>query len=171
MEARILRRRIRCLLCLFVAALVLSGLTAVPLIREIDTLDRFLGMDSSIAPWWPEMSQWISALKEGLHETQDRRPFMFYGTDWLAFAHIVIAIAFWGPISDPVRNVWVVHWAMIACVLVIPLALVFGPMRGIPPFWRWIDCSFGILGIIPLWISDKWIRRLTLLEQAGFSRD
>ena len=27
-----------------------------------------------------------------------------YGTDWLAFAHITIAVAFLGPLKDPVRN-------------------------------------------------------------------
>jgi hypothetical protein len=169
MEAQTLRRRIRCLLCFFVAALVASGLTAVPLTWEIDTLDRFLGKESSWARWWPEMSQWIAALHEGLHETDARCPFMFYGTDWLAFAHVVIAIAFVGPILDPTRNVWVIHWGMIACVLVIPTVLIFGPLRGIPPFWRWIDCSFGILGIVPLWITHNWVRRLTFLEQAGLS--
>ncbi|SCF41963.1 hypothetical protein [Micromonospora mirobrigensis] len=34
---------------------------------------------------------------------------MLYGTDWLAFAHLVLAVAFWGPLRDPVRNVWVVQ--------------------------------------------------------------
>jgi hypothetical protein len=55
-----------------------------------------------------------------------------YGTDWLAFAHLVIAIAFLGPLKDPVRNIWVVEFGMIACLLVIPLALICGPIRGIP---------------------------------------
>ena len=25
--------------------------------------------------------------------------------DWLAFAHVVIAVAFWGPLRDPVKNI------------------------------------------------------------------
>ena len=40
--------------------------------------------------------------------------------------------------------------AMLACAGVIILALVCGPIRGIPVFWTLIDCSFGIVGAIPL---------------------
>ena len=47
----------------------------------------------------------------------------------------------------------VVEFGMIACVLVLPLALICGPLRGIPLFWRLIDCSFGIVGIVPLWFA------------------
>ncbi len=54
---------------------------------------------------------------------------------------------------------------MIACVLVVPLALICGPLRGIPFFWRLIDCSFGILGFIPLWIARNDIRRIGALEK------
>jgi hypothetical protein len=78
---------------------------------------------------------------------------MAYGTDWLAFAHIVIAIYFIGPLLDPVRNEWVIHAGLIGCLLVLPLALVCGPLRGIPLYWcgrRLIDCSFGVLGAVPL---------------------
>jgi hypothetical protein len=58
-----------------------------------------------------------------------------YGTDWLAFAHLVIAVAFWGPLRDPVRNIWVIEWGMIACVGIVPLALFAGPVRDIPLWW------------------------------------
>jgi hypothetical protein len=70
-------------------------------------------------------------------------PFIACGTDWLAFAHLVIAIAFWGPVRDPVRNIWVVQFGMTAC-----LAVVAGPVRGIP-WWWWqlIDISFGVESI------------------------
>ena len=74
-------------------------------------------------------------------------PFLFYGTDWLAFGHVVIALAFIGPLRNPWRNRWVVEWGILACVLVIPWALVFGPLRGIPFFWRLIDTSFGFGGL------------------------
>ena len=33
-----------------------------------------------------------------------------------------------------------------ACLAVIPLALICGPIRGIPFYWRLIDCSFGVIG-------------------------
>jgi hypothetical protein len=86
---------------------------------------------------------------------------MAYGTDWLAFAHLVIAVAFWGPLRDPVRNVWVVQFGMIACLAVIPLALIAGPIRGIPVWWRLIDISFGVVGLVPLLFAYSGIRRLT----------
>jgi hypothetical protein len=31
-------------------------------------------------------------------------PFLAYGTDWLAFVHLVIAVAFVGPFFDPVPD-------------------------------------------------------------------
>jgi hypothetical protein len=69
----------------------------------------------------------------------------------------VIAIAFVGPFVDPVRNKWVITFGLIGCAGVIPLALVAGPIRGIPFPWRLIDCSFGILGSLPLFICARSI--------------
>ncbi len=45
-------------------------------------------------------------------------------------------------------------------MLVIPYALVFGGSRGIPFWWRLIDCSFGVLGFIPLWFCRQWTSEL-----------
>jgi hypothetical protein len=106
------------------------------------------------------MVDWIERVAAGLTEADARYPFLLYGTDWLAFAHLVIAVAFWGPIKDPVRNVWIVQWAMIACAGIIPLALIAGPVRGIPFFWTLIDMSFGVVGVIPLLIVYRYIRQL-----------
>ena len=61
------------------------------------------------------------------------------------------------------RNLWVIEFGMIACALVIPLALICGPLRGIPAFWRMIYCSFGVVVFSPLWLG-KYVRRLTVLE-------
>jgi len=80
---------------------------------------------------------------------------MAYGTDWLAFGHLVIATAFIGPLRDPVRNKWIIDWGLIACVGVLPLALICGPLRGIPFYWRLIDCSFGFVGAIPFRIRRR----------------
>jgi hypothetical protein len=93
---------------------------------------------------------WIERVYQALSDTNARYPFLAYGTDWLAFAHLVIAVAFIGPYIDPVRNKWIITFGLIACAGVIPLALIAGPIRGIPFPWRLIDCSFGILGCIPL---------------------
>ncbi|MDH3938671.1 MAG: hypothetical protein OEV68_15210, partial [candidate division Zixibacteria bacterium] len=69
-------------------------------------------------------------------------------------------LAFVGPLRDPVKNVWVIQFGMIACVLVVPYALIFGYVRGIPLSWRVIDCSFGVIGILPLWLVRNYIRKL-----------
>ena len=95
-----------------------------------------------------------------LQDTNARYPFLAYGTDWLAFAHLVIAIAFIGPFLDPVRNKWVITFGLIACAAVIPLALIAGAIRGIPFPWRLIDCSFGVFGSIPLMICRRSIEML-----------
>jgi len=94
-------------------------------------------------------------------------PFLFYATDWLAFGHFVIAIVFIGALRDPVRNRWLFDFGLIACVLVIPYALVFGGLRGIPIWWRLIDCSFGVFGFIPLWFCRKWTDELEQVENVG----
>ena len=92
--------------------------------------------------------------------TNARYPFLAYGTDWLAFAHLVIAVAFVGPWRDPVRNRWVVTFGLIACAGVIPLALIAGAVRGIPLYWRLIDCAFGVGGAALLWPCARAIQEL-----------
>jgi hypothetical protein len=72
-------------------------------------------------------------------------------------------VAFYGVYRDPVRNIWVVEFGMIACVGIIPLALICGPIRGIPSWWTVIDMSFGVFGIIPLYALRRMIKRLELL--------
>jgi hypothetical protein len=164
MEAQRLRKRVRNLLLFFVFALVVSGATAWPLKWEIDILLKLVGPGTFMEGLWPAMADWIAFVHQGLTAVHRDYPFLFYGTDWLAFAHVVIAVAFWGPLKDPVKNAWVVEWGMIACVLVVPLALICGPIRGIPFFWRLMDCSFGVFGIIPLWLARNDIRRIVGLE-------
>jgi hypothetical protein len=106
------------------------------------------------------LGPWIDRVNEGLSATNARYPFLAYGTDWLAFAHLVIAVAFIGPFIDPVRNKWVIRFGLIACAGVAPLALIAGPIRGIPLGWRLIDCSFGVIGSIPLLICRRSILAL-----------
>jgi len=158
-------RIVRILLALFILGLALSGLTAFPLIMEVNILERIMGRGSIVESIWPAMAHWISFVHQGLNEVNNKYPFMFYGTDWLAFAHITIAISFLGQLRDPVRNIWVVEFGMIACVLLIPLALICGPIRGLPYFWIIIDCSFGVFGIIPLVIAHRNIKRIMWFEQ------
>jgi hypothetical protein len=158
----ILQKRIRLLLILFVAGLLISGATAVPLETELKIVTKAMGVDSG-APG-NGLANWLRTVRDALIETNARFPFLAYGTDWLAFAHFVIAIAFIGPLRDPIKNVWVIEFGMIACLLVIPFALFIAGIRGIPFGWRLIDCSFGIFGIMPLWLCRKYIRELARLQ-------
>ncbi|MEU6175683.1 hypothetical protein ABZ832_27715 [Streptantibioticus parmotrematis] len=153
-----LLRRIRIWLVVFVVCLVLSGATAFPLVHEVRWLD---GMHL------PLVAHWIHTCRVGLVATDARYPFVLYGTDWLAFAHLVIAVAFYGPYRDPVRNIWVIEFGMIACVGIIPLALICGPIRGIPFGWTLIDMSFGVFGIVPLLAVHRMIKRLERFELAA----
>ncbi len=100
-------------------------------------------------------------MHEGLANTHAAYPFIAYGTDWLAFGHLVIALFLLGALIDPVRNLWVVRAGMIASAFVIPCALICGALREIPLWWRAIDSLFGIAGFIPLWIAARMIRRLS----------
>jgi hypothetical protein len=43
---------------------------------------------------------------------------------------------------------------------VIPLAFICGPIRGIPFWWRVIDCSFGVFGALPLLYCLRLVRRM-----------
>ena len=159
----IVLRRVQVLLLVFILGLAVSGLTAIPLETELNILARMIGADSANVSTQSGMVQWIHRVHEGLLTTNAHYPFLAYGTDWLAFAHIVIAIAFIGPLRDPIKNIWVIEWGMIACVLVIPCAFIMGGVRGIPWGWRLIDCSFGIFGIIPLWFCRYYIHELSAL--------
>jgi hypothetical protein len=161
MTERYLLRRIRFWLALFMIGLVLSGITAFPLRTELGWLDgvlhmrslRRIGQSTGLAPW-------IDRVENGVSETDARYPFLAYGTDWLAFAHLVIAVAFIGPYIDPIPNKWVITFGLIACAGVIPLALIAGAIRGIPFGWRLIDCSFGVFGAVPLLLSRRSILAL-----------
>jgi len=131
--------------------LVLSGVTAFPLAWEMRCVAGWLGIDPSLPPQhYQGLAFWLSTVNRGLQESYAGFPWLAYGTDWLAFAHIAIAVYFIGPLVDPVRNVWVIYAGLIGCCLVLPLALICGPLRGIPFYWRLIDCSFGVFGSLPL---------------------
>jgi hypothetical protein len=47
--------------------------------------------------------------------------------------------------------------------MIFPLAFICGPIRHIPFYWQLIDCSFGIIGIIPLFFCYRWIKQLEIL--------
>jgi hypothetical protein len=152
-----LRGRIRLLVTCFIVGLALSGITAFPLLHELNLLVRWVGTSGDLAVW-------VVRVRDALAATYHDYPFMGYGTDWLAFGHLVIALFFIGVWRDPVRNVFTLHAGLIACAGVIPIAMICGAVRGIPLYWRLIDCSFGIFGAIPLWWTLRLTRQLEAIE-------
>jgi hypothetical protein len=89
-----------------------------------------------------------------------------YGTDWLAFGHIVIAMFFIGPLVHPLTSRSNIRVGIVACVSIIPLALICGPIRGIPFYWQLIDISFGVIGIIPLLYCLRLLKQIESHPQA-----
>lgn len=144
---------IRRLLLGFMVILFLSGLTAIPVEFELSVLLKIFPSPNQIHDWLDKV---LSAYKKLNHDT----PFLLYGYDWLAFAHFILAILFIGPYRDPIKNIWVIEFGLIACVLIFPLAFIAGPFRGIPIGWRLIDCSFGVFGLLPLWICYSKTKEL-----------
>lgn len=156
--------RLRLLIALFIAGLVFSGVTAIPLEPEVRWLTQVTGARqfveapaSTAAPAWAE---WLVKVENALHDINTRHPFIAYGGDWLAFGHFMIALVFVWAWREPVRNRWLYDFGLLACALVIPYALIMGGVRGIPLWWRAIDGSFGVLGAVPLWICRNIARRL-----------
>jgi hypothetical protein len=154
-------RRYRLVLGAFIVALVLSGVTAFPLLHELELLARWLGIPTFISPESQTgLRFWIATVRGGLRAMHESYPWLAYGTDWLAFGHIVIALFFIGPWRNPVANAWVLKTGLVACAGIVPLAFICGTIRGIPFYWQLIDCSFGLFGALPLLYCLALTRRL-----------
>lgn len=153
MNNLIITRKIRILLTFFIVCLFLSGLTAVPIDWQLSLVLQFVPITTSL-------HEWLFKVLYAYRETSEKYPFLIYGYDWLAFAHVVLAILFIGPFRDPVRNIWVIQFGLIACLLILPTAFIAGHFRNIPLGWRLIDCSFGVIGFIILYIVYKNIVHL-----------
>ena len=136
-------RVVRRWMIFFMISLFISGLTAIPVETELQFLSRFFSPDSGLG-WW------LDYVYVGVKITNEQFPFIGYGYDWHAFAHFVLGILFIGPYKDPVKNKWVIQFGILACIAVIPFALIAGQFRGIPIYWRLIDCSFGLVGLATL---------------------
>lgn len=163
-----LRYRYRLSLGIFIAGLVLSGITAFPLITELTLLSRVLGIDDPSAyASHTGIRHWIAFVHHGLATTYETFPFIGYGTDWLAFGHLVIAMFFVGPWRDPLGNAWVLRVGLVACAAIIPLAMICGAVREIPFSWRLVDCSFGVFGALPLWYCLRIINQIQEKTEGG----
>ncbi|OAN41314.1 hypothetical protein [Microbacterium sp. H83] len=154
---------IRISILVLMLGLVISGVTAFPLRLELGFASNVLD-GSAIDTWFPDAVAWVDRVAAALADVDERYPFIAYGTDWLAFAHLVIAVVFIGPLIDPVRNIWVTQFGVIACAGILPLALIAGGIRGIPLGWQLIDISFGVVGVVPALIAWRLTRRLERLR-------
>lgn len=149
------------MMTVFIGGLLVSGITAFPLLAEMRLLTSWLDLSDATSPaGHTGLSFWILTVKFGLEDVYSRFPWIAYGTDWLAFGHIAIALFFVGPLIRPWESRSTLLAGMAACILVIPLALICGQIRGIPFYWRLIDCSFGVFGIIPLLYCFSLLRHI-----------
>jgi len=154
-EIKIIKR----LIAFFIIILFLSGLTAIPVDVELSFLLNYFSPGTA-------MHSWLEKVLLAYRDVNAKYPFLLYGYDWLAFAHFILAILFIGPYRNPVKNIWVIEFGLIACVLIFPLAFIAGPFRGIPIGWRLIDCSFGVFGFVPLWICYRKTKALIKIQSA-----
>src|SRR5437868_12784070 len=97
-RAELLRKKIRIWIVVFIISLVLSGVTAFALESELKWAVQLINNQENA------LGKWINSVYAALHETNLRYPYLSYGYDWLAFAHLVIAVVFIGPLIDPIRN-------------------------------------------------------------------
>lgn len=148
-------KQIRAAILVVIVGLVVSGVTAFPLLYEMNLLASMLAGESRDPSAHAGLVKWILTVREGLEVTYQKYPFIAYGTDWLAFAHLMIALFFILPWRHPVRYEGVLKMGVVMCLLVIPLAFICGPIRGIPLGWRLIDCSFGVL-CLPFLLFALW---------------
>lgn len=158
-----LKREIRFLLYVLIIGLFLSGITALPMHMELtyahNVVNHF-GFNN-------QLTQWLETVYGAVDEVNANYPFIAYGTDWLAFAHLILAVLFIGIIKDPVRNIWVLQFGLIACVSIFPFAFIAGEVRGIPLYWQLIDCSFGLFGGTILWMCYKKVKLIMLLQSGS----
>jgi len=143
---------------IIIIGLTLSGLTAFPLETEL----RILADHPAIYPEF--MRAWLNTIYHAVKFTNHAYPYLSYGTDWLAFAHLLFAVLFIGALRDPAKNIWIIEFGIIAAIAIFPLAFIAGSIRGIPIFWRLIDCSFGIITLIILLPCYNVIKKLIHLN-------
>jgi hypothetical protein len=154
------------MLVIVAVGLFLSGVTIWPAILELKTVVRFIWGDSSPSG---ELHAFLLKAIAGLEATNAQYPFMLYAHDWLAFAHIMLAILFAGAVRDPVRNKWIVQCGLIMCASVPVLAAVCNSIRELPGWWFWIDFAFAPGAALPLWIAYRDIRILEQLNKTQYA--
>jgi hypothetical protein len=149
-------KRAKLMIGIVVFGLLVSAVTIWPAIPELKMAVRIAWGDAEPTG---VLHSFVVRTIEGLEAMEADYPFILYAHDWLAFAHIVLAILFAGAIKDPIRNVWIVQCGLIMCALIPVLAGICVPIRGIPWVWFWIDFAFAPGAALPLWIALRDIKR------------
>ena len=143
-------KRAKLMLAIVCFGLLVSGITVWPAVPELKLAVHIAWGDG---PPTGVLHSFVLKAIEGLESVEANYPFMLYAHDWLAFAHIVLAILFAGAIRDPVKNVWIVQCGLIMCALIPALAGICIPLRSLPMYWFWIDFAFAPAAALPLWIA------------------
>lgn len=125
---------------MLMAGLVIAGATAFFIPWGVDLI-----VTHSPLPKWINQTAWLNYVLNGVIQIDKSFDFIWYGTDWMAFAHLLFAILFYGLYKDPIRNKWLVSFGLIACVAIAPIAIGFGHLRGIPLIWQFLDMAFGVI--------------------------
>jgi hypothetical protein len=111
---------------------------------------------------------WLNKVYSGVVDTYGKYPFLFYGYDWLAFAHLVIAALFYGIYKDPVRNKFILSLGNVLLLHRYNSTCIY--LRKHKRYSKFItylvDCSFGVIGIIPLYVCRRFVLQLEALQKA-----
>jgi hypothetical protein len=148
--------RAKWMLAIVAFGLLVSGVTVWPATWELKAIIAILWGE---APPAGTVHRFLVEVLSAIQAVQAEHPFLLYAGDWLAFAHIMLAILFAGAIRDPARNVWIVQCGLIMCLGVPILAGVCVPLRGLPWQWFLVDAAFAPAAALPLWIALRDIRR------------
>jgi hypothetical protein len=143
--------------------LFISGVTIWPAVSQLEFIVRTIWGD---APATGEIHAFTLKVIDGLKHLEDDYAFLLYGYDWLAFAHIALAILFAGAARDPVRNKWVIQCGLIMCCLIPILAGICIPLRGIPFWWFFIDFAFAPAAALPLTIALRDVCKAELNQSS-----
>lgn len=156
---------IRLMLGMVVAGLLLSGLTTFWLPQEIKWLIETVWSNSpDTFPFFSGEYELLVKVGRGLEIIDRDYPQILLGTDWLGFAHIILAILFLGALKDPARNIWVIQFGMISAVLVVPAAFLFGYVRELPSIHYFVDAAFGVTAFVPLYIAYSMAGKISRAE-------
>lgn len=148
-------QKIKKLTILYATILIISGATAS------FPKEGIVFIYKNIHTPFESLNHWISIIYNEIIRLPDH---LIYGYDWLAFGHYTIAISFWGVYRNAKQNLWIVEWAMINSILILPFAFTFGQIRGIPFEWQLVDCSFGIGSIIFLYYLRHLIQKTVIKD-------